>query len=934
MLAGAVMNQHGADLSRVAIVFPTRRAGLFFRKELAALLQGPAWSPRIYAIQDFMAERSACTVPDSVTLLFELYAIYSKYFPDEPFERFYPWGEVMLRDFDEIDRNLVDAEKVFALVSDLRSIDASFALEEEDMERFRGFWKNFFGRELSGLKTEFLHTWKNLAPIYRDFRSTLLKKEQAYEGLAYRLAAEKIRSGQSSELPYDAVIFAGLYALSKSEESIIAYFVDQGIGSTYWDADHYYLDDSAQEAGVFLRNNPLFTRPVNWIGRELTEHPKSFEVASIPLEVGQAKYAGDLLARWMKEQGFQPERTAVVLPDEHLLFPVLYSIPEAFESINVTMGYPLRLTPLYKLLESLILLLRNKRTDKDGVDNYYFRDVAQILGHPYVRLLDPEGLREWQQRYRDQRWIRIKSTLLRENAPSFFSLFFRKVEGMPDLFSWFREVLRAILEAMKEQDFRFHKLESEFVFHFHKQLSRLEDLIQDLPVEQSLETFWTLFREIIHAARIPFTGEPLQGLQVMGFLETRVLDFDNLIVLSVNEQSLPSGGQHPSFIPYNLRKAFRLPTQEEQHAVSAYHFYRMLQRAKRVVFTYNTESRGLTSGEPSRFLLQLEHELVPRSQGAISWSRKVVITPVRDLSPVPIVVQKDEAVLERLQRYVTKPDDTPGLSDRFSASALSAYIACSLRFYFRYVAGLKEQQETEEDLDAAIFGKVLHRAMEQLYASGKKWEGEGVKSLLKRVSEFVDEALHHVFISADQLEGKNILMRNVIVELVFRILQQDAEYAPFELLGLELPVESKLQLATDRTVHLHGFIDRVDRGQEGVRIIDYKTGRVKSVAPVDTEALFSNPDAKEQFQATLYAWMVRRSGKFPEVKAALYTLRELRDGIRYLNDGKCFSDQQLAEFEAHLVGLIGEILDPEVSFRQTDDEDQCTYCSFREICNR
>ncbi|MFN8181411.1 MAG: PD-(D/E)XK nuclease family protein [Bacteroidota bacterium] len=933
-LAETVVQQHGTDLSRIALVFPTRRAGLFFKKELAARLQGPAWSPRIFAIQDFMVSLSESSIPDSVTLLFELFSVYRNYFPDEPFERFYPWGEVMLRDFEEIDRNLVDAEKIFTLVSDLRSIDAAFALEEDDLERFRGFWKNFFGRELSGIKSEFLHTWKNLLPIYRDFRKKLQDKGQAYEGLAYRLAAEQLRGDGKPAVEFDSVIFAGLYALSKSEEAIIEHFVDQGIGATHWDTDRYYLDDPAQEAGYFLRSSPLFREPRNWVGDDLLRQPKSFEVASIPLEVGQAKYAGDLLAGWVKEMGFLPERTAVVLPDEHLLFPVLYSIPEDFPSINVTMGYPLRLTPLYRLLESLIALVRNRRSGKEDAGSYYFRDVEQILGHPYVRLLDPEGLRDWQQRHRDKRWIRISESVLRENVPPFFSRFFKKVEGMPALFAWFREILRAVLEAMQEQEFRFHRLESEFVFHFHKQLSRLEELVRDLPVEQSLETFWTLFREVVHSARIPFTGEPLSGLQVMGFLETRVLDFDNIIVLSVNEQSLPSGGQHPSFIPFNLRKAFRLPTQEEQHAVSAYHFYRMLQRARRVVFTYNTESKGLTSGEPSRFLLQLEHELVPRSQGAISWERKVITTPIRDVHPLPVTVRKDADVLDKLQRYATAPGKRPEASARFSASALSTYIACPLRFYFRYVAGLQETEEAEENLEAATFGSVLHRALQNLYKTGKRWEAAGVRALRKRIEEQVDEALHHEFISSDQLEGKNILLRNVIVELTGRILEKDEAYAPFEILGLEEPVEGRLALDDKRTVHFHGFIDRLDRGADGVRIIDYKTGRVKLESTVDTEALFSDPAAKEQFQATLYAWMVLQGGAYDTVKAALFTLREMREGVRYLNDGEAFSSEQLNEFEERLRTLIREILDPDVPFAQTDDEDRCKYCPFREICNR
>ncbi|MFN8166061.1 MAG: PD-(D/E)XK nuclease family protein [Bacteroidia bacterium] len=814
--------EHTADLH---IVFPTRRAGLFFQKEFSALHDKPVWSPVVMSIQDYLLSLSGAVIPDPLTLLFELYEVFKKYFPLEDFDHFYAWGELLLKDFDDLDKYMADASKVFATVTDMHKIDEEFGLPEEDLERLRMFWKNFFEQDLTKLKTEFFNTWKNLHAIYSDFKTSLRTKGLAYEGMAYRDLAMSF-SGADNAGKHMAfhTVFAGFYALSPAEERVIKAVLNSGHATAYWDTDSYYVDDEGQEAGKFLRNNPLIRADYKWKEDHFKNIRKEIYFTGVPLMVGQAKYAGEILKELIRSENFIPERTAVVLPDEKLLFPVLYSIPEEIKEINVTMGYPLRQTPLFNLFEELSSLQKNARKERDGNLSFYYRDVRGVLDHNYIRLCGGKKLEKWLHELKEN-YIRISSVRLFEDAPAdLFYILFRRPENVTEIILWVKQILRLILDAFKEQEFRFHRLESEFVFTFFTQVKRLEDILGTLDKPVETTTFWRIFKEVISSVRIPFSGEPLNGLQVMGFLETRVLDFDHVILLSVNEDVLPAGGSSPSFIPFNIRKAFGLPTYEDQHAVSAFHFYRLLQRARTVHLVFNTEARAITAGERSRFLLQLEHELQRKFPQSISIRERIITTPIRQSETVPVIVKKTKEVLSELNRLLgTSEADAKG---KLSASALQAYIACTLRFYFRYVAGLNEQEEPEENMEAATFGKVLHKAMQTLYTGVVGVDKAVITGLKKRVEDAVDAAIHEEFVAVDQLEGKNILLRNVICELVNRTLEEDLRYVPFEIRQLEKDVSRRFQFQDNRTVKLFGIIDRVDMKGDLYRIVDYKTGRV------------------------------------------------------------------------------------------------------------
>lgn len=932
-LAVEIKNRFDGNTGQICLVFPTRRAGLFFQKELAKLYDTPLWSPQIFSIQDYLLKLADANIPDQVTLLFELFEVYHHYFPNEEFDAFYPWGELLLKDFDDLDKYLAPTSKVFATVNDLHQIDADFGLPEEDMERLRIFWKNFFEHDLSRLKSEFVNTWKNLNDIYTEFRSRLSDKSWAYEGMAYRNLAENVSAESFSYMSeFSHTIFAGFYALSPAEEKIMAYLIKEGKASSYWDTDAYYTNDHGQEAGKFIRENRLIKDDYKWKADHFKEIPKQIQFAGIPLMVGQTRYAGQILQEMIDKGEFVPEKTAVVLPDEKLLFPVLYSIPESVPDINVTMGYPLRQTPLFNLFETLTALQKNARLENDGNYSFYFRDVKKLLDHTYIRLAGGKVINAWLDKIKEN-YIRISSKkIISDSGSEFFKLLFSIPATIDEVFAWSQAILRTILEAMSVQDFKFHRLESEFIYTFFTQLKRLEDILLKQKVKPTISTFWKIFKEVTQSVRIPFSGEPLKGLQVMGFLETRVLDFENVILLSVNEDVLPAAGNSPSFIPFNIRKAFGLPTYEEQHAVSAFHFYRLLQRAKNIFLLYNTEPKALTAGERSRFLLQIEHELKSKYPETISISKKVITTPILKEKVSTISIEKTEVVMKELEKYSAVNSAEP--KSKLSASGLQSYIACPLRFYFRYVAGLAETEELEENMEAATFGKVLHKAMQLLYTDLHEIDANKLQQLKSTINSYVDQAIHQEFLSIDQLEGKNILLRNVIRELISQILDTDKEYLPFIILQLEKDVTSIFEFQPGKVVKLFGIIDRVDEKDGGLRIVDYKTGKVEKRKPAAIEDYFNDTDYKEQFQAMYYAYLTNNSIPGRQIRVGLMALKTMKEGIWMLNNNEPFSSEQFKQFESSMRTLISEIFDPAVPFTQTEDESRCEYCAYKEMCHR
>ena len=933
-LAGEVLADHGKDLASVAVVFPTRRAGLFFRKALASKIEQPVWMPEIFSIQDFIRSQAGAVIPDTLTLQVELYKVYRRYFPDEDFGSFLPRADVLLKDFDEADRYLVHAPSFFRNIAELKEVEESFGLAEEDEAKVREFWKAFYDKEQGALKKNFYDSWRHLQNIYSDFREALTAKGWAYEGMAYRRFSESLQE-KSLQIPHSTVYFAGLYALSKSEESILENLVKQGKAKLYWDTDNYYTDDEKQEAGAFIRKNKLIRgEDYRWKSDYFATIPKQITAMAVPLQVGQARSAGQIIDELVTTQQIDPRRIAVLLADEKMLFPVLYSLPQSVGAVNVTMGFPLRDTPVYHLLESLSLLQRNARDGDEGV-SYYHKHVAEILSHPYVQLAEPAFCAQWFAAYREHKWMRIPgSQISGEKAPMLIRLMFKPAlpDAMPEYFG-------AILEhlLLHTRKFKGHSqaVESEFLFQFFTQMNRLKELLPQVAGSLDHETFWYVFRQVIGQVKIPFTGEPLEGMQIMGLLESRLLDFDYLIFLSVNEDILPAASTRVSYVPYGIRKAFGLPGHEENHAVSSYHFYRLMQRATGITLLYNSEAGALSSGERSRFISQLQLELARKYPDNIRFEEQWLLPEIQTLAPGPIIIEKNEAVRKAMEKFLATGNRNNPYARKISPSALSTYVHCPLKFYFSYVAGLRETEEVDDEMDARVFGEVLHQALQNLYVEGVTYSQSRVEELAKAAPAAVDRAIKEKYNThADKLEGKNIVLRNVLAHLVVEILNQDSRQAPFSVLHLEKNFIHPFPVSGGNEINIGGVVDRIDEKGGAIRILDYKTGKVEWKKVKAMADLFSEPKHKEQLQTWLYAWLYSQVSGHSGIRSGLVVARELGEGVKYVNDGNVFSAEQLGEFETHLRTLLDEIYNPAIPFKQTEDEQRCRYCSFKEICTR
>jgi len=944
-LTDEIVNKYSGDTGNLCVVFPSRRAGIFFRKYLSQKINKPIWSPAVYSIEDFIRKLTPFIIPDNLILIFELFETYNKVGEVQSFDEFYPWGEMLLRDYDAVDKNLVPGDEIFRVIKEHREIEEHFQFAAEDLEDFRRFWQTFSNRELSEVQSEFIKTWEIIGKVYNEFRKSLLEKNYAYEGMAYRKIYEDVKT-RNLEVPWSKVIFAGFNALTKSEEEIIKALMKQGKAETYWDADLYYVNDTTQEAGRFLRENfrKLELKSPGWIENILSgsgiDEKKSVKVIGAPLKAGQAKAFGEVLNSLLVSASVPLESVAVVLADENLLMPVLYSLPESAASVNVTMGFPMKNTPLYSLIESLRDLQKNCKTSSNSTV-FYHKDAIGILMNPYVKFVDPAFIYEVVNDIKRNNLLYISSSrLLTHNhqSPELLKLIFNPITTLKYTFDYLFNIIDNISTKMEVSGGERTKFEMEYFYSLYEQLNHLKNIIEKYSGELTVETFWRLLTGILRSVRIPLTGEPLKGVQVMGLLETRTLDFENVFIISMNEGIIPKGIVHNSFIPYSIRKSFKLPTYEDEDAIPAYYFYRLLQRAKNIYLFYNTEVDKLSSGEKSRLLVQLENELVKTNKNT-SYEHLILETVIGESVRKQISIDKDPEITNKLR------------ASKFTPSDLSNYINCTLQFYFKKIAGLEEEETVEEFFSPAVFGNIVHKLIQLLYDNykGKTVTAEIIEDVKRRLDADYDELLNQAFSSIEGLkeldpglQGKNLLFKGIIKKLLHKILDSDKQDSPFIIIDLEKRVSSAVEISTNGeliTIQLGGRIDRVDEKNKVTRIIDYKTGSFdlktigrKSLAEY-FELVFSEPKFRENFQGYFYASLYRKENQNQPLRIAIYSLRKSNEGLQFLNEEE-ISKVELETFDEKLGSLLLEIFDTGKSFSQTNDKDRCSFCPYKSICYR
>lgn len=953
-------DEFGDGISALCLIVPSRRAVLFLKHALAKVYQSTIWAPQIISIQDFVREVSGDQYPDILPLVFDLYQVYMDRMreakPDffESFETFYSWGEMLVKDFDELDKYMVDAKQLFTNVYDLKEIEAFFSIPEENRELIKSFWRTLRGREVepTEMQQKFLRIWEILHDIYTRFKASLAERHMAYDGMAYRQLVNDLEADKL-EFPYPKIVFIGFNALSTAEERMMKHLLSTEKAIVYWDVDRAYFTPpgdrlpgkkkqghiAGEEPGKFIKqyHNSWKEMESRLIVHDMAAHPKDIQLTGAPLHVAQAQYLGNLLT----EHPVLPEefqRCAIVLADEQLLFPVLYALPDDLTQLNITMGFRLRQTQIYSLLLSLMRLLNTLRIDSNRELIFSHTEVEDILNNPYIKAHHPELSLHIQKEIGRKNLLYVGQSFLEKKklSPLLRHIFTpprpdpnQSIKNLSPLIDYCEGVLTRLLEDAQERQAR---LESEYIYHFYRWFQQLREVLDAYRPSLSLQGFTRLVRESMQKVRIPFEGEPLVGVQIMGFLETRVLDFDRVYILGANEGSLPDTSTGNSFLPYNLRKGFGLPTYEEKDAIYAYHFYRLLQRSKEIHLIYNQEvSDGGGTKEQSRFIRQIEHFF--RDHPNLQAKHSMVSTPAPYARRPSIEVRMSTSIRKSLKQRFHKE----GSGRYLSATALTTYIACPLRFYYYYIANIREPQQVEESMEANTFGSVLHETMEFLYEPfvGKVMKKEDILPLKKQLDGALKKAFQKNELAwGTELRGKNYLLRGVIRDLCQRILDADAAGDSFVIKSLE---DQESFLATleikGEPYLINGAFDRVDYlpGKDLIRILDYKTGKIDLSAKSIADC-FEKPKLKAAFQGYLYAWLYDRQAPGVRSQVGFYTARQLSGGIQYLQGGKAVHEEELADFSNRLTKLVSDVLRKD--FVQTDDEQQCRICPYNEICNR
>lgn len=938
----------GNDLSKVAIVFPNKRASLFFNEFLADQSENPIWSPAYLSISELFQQLSVLKLADSVTLVCELYKVFiEETKSSETLDEFYFWGELLISDFDDADKNMVDTEKLFSNLQELKNIMSGYDyLDQEQEEAIQAFFQNFSIERRTQLKEKFISLWDKLGNVYNQFTYSLRTAGIAYEGLLYR---DVIQTIKSESFKYDKYVFVGFNVLNKVESSLFETLQADNKAMFYWDFDVYYTQTTGfkHEAGEFInRNIQRFQSELKGQYFDNLRKPKNIKFISSPTENAQARF----LPEWISEVYSNNEReNAVVLCNETLLLPVLHSIPKHVNNLNITMGFPLSQTPVYSFIDALIDLQIIGYKHKEGC--FIYDAVLAVLKHPYTRMLSANAKDLERSILETNKFYPLPSELRKDEI---LDIIFSPCSNLYSLCQYLKELISVAASLYREKDGSsddiFNQLYRESLFKSYTSINRISNLIENGKLDVRVDTFRKLINKILSSLNIPFHGEPAIGMQIMGVLETRNLDFKNLIIMSLNEGQLPKSGGDASFIPYNLRKAFGMTIIEHKNAVYAYYFYRLIQRAENVTLLYNSSSDSLNKGEWSRFMLQL----------LLEWPNEIKKEYIESgQSPQTIesiTINKSPNLLLELEY---KFDTLYNNSALLSPSALNTYLDCPLKFYYKYVAGLNKPNKVSSEIDAAQFGSIFHLSAQKTYEYLTSRDDlitkDVLESLMKndvKLQSFVDFAFNNIlFKSNDDLQpeynGQQLINSKVIVSYLKQLLRNDIQYAPFQMIAMEKFISEDFPIIINGkklNLRFGGIIDRIDRKEDTLRIVDYKTGGTPET-PANLEALFT-PSKKRPshiFQTFLYASIQCKKESLKVAPSLLYihhASSETYSPIIEMGEPRkakiAVSDFSIYEekFRDRLSLLIKEIFNPEIPFTQTKDIDFCEYCDFKTLCKK
>ena len=949
-----IIGKYGTDLSRIAVVFPNKRAALFLNEHLARIAGQPVWSPAYITISDLFRQHTDLKPADPIKLICDIHKSFTKCTGiDETLDHFYGWGQLLLADFDDIDKNMADADSIFCNLKDIHELDDISYLDDEQKEMLKRFFANFSDDIESELKKRFLSLWSHFGDIYHDYNRRLTEQGIGYEGAIYR----KVASEETLHLKYDKYLFVGFNLIQKVERVLFSRLMKEGKAKFYWDFDEYYMPTArAQQSASVPNNTASFAAYLTDFPNELDNtdrdiyanmrRPKRIRFISSPTENAQARFASNWLLE--NERYKAGRKTAVVMCDESILLPIMHSLPPEADKVNITSGFPLAMTPVASLVMLLFDLYTLGLRKKGTAFNPHY--LKKLMAHPYARHLQEVHLKEMND-------VHLKGVHLSQVHQEEVHQ-----EGIAALLHHIATLVKQVGIATKQEG---DALTQESVFRMFTILNRLAALADsgDLLVDNT--TLRRLVSQLVGAASIPFHGEPVVGVQIMGVLETRNIDFDNVLLLSCNEGNMPKGVNDSSFIPYSIRKAHGLTTIDNKVAIYSYYFHRLLQRARDITIAYNNSTDNGHTGEMSRFMLQL---LVESGQKIEHYS----LTAKNQPTPLmPKAIEKDEAAIGKLEEM-----------SKLSPSAINTYIRCKLAFYYQYIAHIKEPDSDPETIDNRMFGNIFHRAAYLIYKDItdhspviEKAHIQAYLSNRKLLASVVDRAFEEEECKTNN--GLQIINREVIIEYITKLLKIDQQLCPFSILAMEEEAKVYTQLsftipsggalkegalkggalvssAPDKhySLTIGGIIDRLDAvtdkqtGKRRIRVVDYKTGNKPSSAIKSIEEVFDPKNIASKhsnyfLQAILYSLIVSRSKEWnaanDPVSPALLFIKQA--ATNDYDPTLCIDKHPISdvtvyeeEFLTKLKETVADMYSPDAAFTPTDDSKKCELCPYRMLC--
>ena len=909
-IAQVLLVEYSGKLSNTIVVLPNKRAKIFLIEALKNQVETNVLSPNIVSIEELIQDIASIRSIDSIELLFEFYQVYlslTEKSNQQSFELFANWAKTLLQDFNEIDRYLLEPNHVLSYLKDIEDIK-KWGIEVENKTQ---------------LLEKYIDFWKLLPNYYQSLYNHLLNKGIGYQGLIYREAVNNLNHFSDS-IKEKQFVFAGFNALNTSEERIIQHLMASDQASIYWDVDQAFLNDPFHDAGLFVRRfkeswKNYKSNPFEWILNDFSQ-PKNIQIIGTPKTIGQAKIAGSIIENIINANPDVPlDKVAIVLGEENILVPLLYSLPSSVGALNITMGYSSKNNPAQILIAKLFKMHTNSlsRNAKNYV--FYYKDVLDILTHPLVEPYAKTNVLVNTINQNNYTFITHHKLMeLNPNPSDLFLLLFQKWEkGSGAVLETISSLLQTIKDNLSNENGE-EKIAKAFVYSIFKVINKLINYYSSHEHIDKIETLYAIYKQVIDLAEVSFEGEPLNGLQIMGVLESRVLDFETVIITSMNEGKLPAGKSQDSFIPYDVKRELGLPTFKEKDAIYTYHFYHLLQRAKNIYLLYNTESEGLDAGEKSRFITQLEVEKQPNH----TLTHEIYNAILPETAYQPIVVPKSESVMVRFKEIA---------ENGFSPSALTSYIRNPIQFYFQKILRISEVEEVEENIALNTLGTIIHETLKVLYTPfiGKFLSEAAILSCFKLLDDEVLRQFKLVYKEGEIKKGRNLLAFEVAKRNVSNFLKVELESIKngdaIKILALEQRFERILEHPSlPFPVKIGGSVDRIEERDGKIRIIDYKTGKVEkgSITLKSWKDLTKDIKNDKIIQVLAYAFMYEKEANGKQIEAGIISFKNLKSGFLPFNfkEGKeentVIEDDTLNNYLEQIVLLLNEILDMNIPFEE------------------